>query len=87
MLIGQLCYLGYAAVYALPSMTFTVNGGPIRELGILEALYFSGITFTTIGYGDLAPVGWTRGLAVSEGLVGVLTVSAFLVSLVRRYCD
>ncbi len=87
LLLGLLCYLGYAAAYALPTMTFAVGGGSIRGLGIIDALYFSGITFTTIGYGDLAPVGWTRGLAVSEGLIGVLTVSAFLVSLVRRYCD
>ncbi len=37
-----------------------------------SAFYFSGITYTTIGYGDLVlPVGW-RMLAAVEGLTGIL---------------
>jgi hypothetical protein len=37
-----------------------------------SAFYFSGITYTTVGYGDLVlPVGW-RVLAAVEGLTGIL---------------
>jgi hypothetical protein len=37
-----------------------------------SALYFSGVTYTTIGYGDvLLPIGW-RFLGPVEGLAGIL---------------
>jgi RsiW-degrading membrane proteinase PrsW (M82 family) len=37
-----------------------------------SALYFSGVTYTTVGYGDLAlPEPW-RMLAPSEALIGIL---------------
>lgn len=52
-----------------------------------DALYFSGLTFTTIGYGDILPVYWMRGLAVLEGLLGIALSGAFLVSLTRRYIE
>ena len=85
---GLIGYLVFAvAYYAVPGMRFTLNGHSIGGIGILEAMYFSGITFTTIGYGDLSPLGLARFLAVIEGLFGLLTGSAFLVSLVRGYCD
>jgi len=41
-----------------------------------SAVYFSGVTFLTIGYGDIvADGGGSRILAVVEGLMGVLTVA------------
>lgn len=52
-----------------------------------EALYFSGLTFTTIGYGDITPMGFARFLAVLEGLLGIVLSSALLVSLTRRHIE
>ena len=68
-------------------MTFVKNTVQFHGLEFLESLYFSGITFTTIGYGDIAPIGVTRFIAVIEGFLGVLLISSFLVSLVRRFAD
>jgi len=52
--------------------------------GFLQALYFSFVTQTTVGYGDLtAAGGFGRALAVLEALIGQLylvTVIALLVS-------
>lgn len=56
-------------------------------LRLPEALYFSCITFTTIGYGDLAPIGLARFIAVVEGLLGITLVSSFVVALVKRYVE
>jgi len=52
-----------------------------------EALYFSGVTFSTLGYGDHAPTGWLEPFAVAEALLGILLSSSFVVSLTRRYVD
>ena len=41
-----------------------------------SAVYFSGVTFLTIGYGDIvAEGGGSRILAVVEGLMGILTTA------------
>lgn len=42
---------------------------PIRNLGTI--LYFNFVTILTVGYGDLAPVGIGRFLAVVEALTGI----------------
>jgi hypothetical protein len=42
----------------------------------VSAIYFSGVTFLTIGYGDIVPQGdFSRILAVVEGLNGILTTA------------
>ena len=55
--------------------------------GVEEALYFSTVTYASIGYGDLLmPKPW-RILAAIEGVVGVIMLgwsTAFLVSLLAQ---
>jgi hypothetical protein len=48
---------------------------------LFESLYYSGITFTTIGYGDMSPIGIImKALSVIQGFIGVsLTVLAGIV--------
>ncbi len=53
---------------------------------VKTCLYFSVVTFTTLGYGDLAPepqVG--RILASAEAALGFVLMSLFLVCIVRKY--
>lgn len=52
--------------------TLLIRGGPVRELSVWEAVYFSATTTFTIGYGDITPVGWCRWIAVVEGFCGYL---------------
>lgn len=61
--------------------------GQVKVETFCEALYFSGLTFTTIGYGDITPMGFARILAVLEGLFGIVLSSALVVSLVRRHIE
>ena len=57
--------------------------GPVRDLG--TALYFSTITFTSAGYGDVLPVSdVARALAGSEALIGVFMISLFVFVFCRR---
>ena len=53
-----------------------------------QALYYSAVTFTTIGYGDyVSEEPLVRIISVFEGMLGVLFGGAFLVALTRTYLD
>ena len=80
-----LLILGYALVYwpHLPA-DFNVQE-KAQSPRTIEALYFSGITFTTLGHLDIAPRSTSmRLLALSEALIGFGFISlavTYLVSL------
>jgi hypothetical protein len=42
--------------------------------GFLDAIYLSAITFTTVGFGDLAPVGPIRFMCGTEALTGFVLI-------------
>ena len=42
---------------------------------IFDSVYFSAITYTTVGYGDVAPVGSLRFLAGTEALAGLVMIA------------
>lgn len=51
---------------------------------LLKSLYFSVVTFATLGYGDIQPIGmWSRVLASVETILGSL-LSALLVFVLAR---
>ncbi len=77
-LIGLLFAFFYLAVSDLRDGPFFAQPGPHPES---EYLYYSFVTLTTLGFGDLSPaVGLPQALTVFEALVG----SIFLVVLVAR---
>lgn len=51
-----------------------------------DLLYFSVVTMTTLGYGDITPISYsTRMLATGEALLGQLFVAIFIARLVGLY--
>ena len=52
--------------------------------GLPSALYCSFVTATTLGYGDLAPLGASRILAVLEAATGLLVFGALVSKFVSR---
>jgi ion channel/pentapeptide repeat protein len=51
----------------------------------LNSLYFSVVTYTTLGYGDIAPtLGVSRFLAAFEALIGGFTLALFVVVFVKK---
>ncbi|WP_223424123.1 ion channel [Alcanivorax limicola] len=51
----------------------SINGYP--EVDLLDAVYFSAATYTTVGWGDLAAAGHIRFLAGTEALVGFMMIT------------
>ena len=73
--------LVYACVYN--SLTLVGPGGEIHG-SFFESLYFSTVTFTTLGYGDLRPHGWARAVAASEAILGAFVMALFIFVFCRR---
>ena len=55
--------------------------------GVMTALYFSFVTATSVGYGDVVPMGAIRIVAVAEAITGLLIFGAVVAKLVSRRQD
>lgn len=62
-----------------------LTGGFVQKIDLFESFYLSIITYTTVGFGDYLPMGWTRGVAAVEALSGIFLTPLFLIALTRRY--
>ena len=73
-------------VYALIFWTTgaITRGEPVYAPTFMESLYFSVVTFTTLGYGDYHPKSAYQTLAVSEALIGAFILAFFVVVVSRR---
>lgn len=47
-------------------------------------LYYSVVTFTTLGYGDFTPIGLSRAIAAFEAFTGSFTIALFVVVFVKK---
>ena len=85
LLLGMQWFALYSAIDAFYPGSFLYNatlGADHRS----ELLYFSLITLSTIGYGDIVPLhGEVRMLAALEGVTGVLYVAITVAILVSAY--
>ena len=59
-------------------------GNPDQLSVLMQSFYHSGITFFTIGYGDVYPQGVSRIFSGIEGFMGVFMMSYFTVAFVRK---
>ncbi len=57
----------------------------IFKPNFFQALYFSVITVTTVGYGDITPVGMAKLIAMAEVLCGIFIIPVFIVGLSRKF--
>lgn len=85
-LISILFTWGFTALIFWLMAIFGVNTFAKPTTCFLDCLYFSGITFLTIGYGDIQPQHIvTKLLATVEGFLGVFFIAMLTVSVFRKY--
>ena len=68
----------FACIYHFASNgTSYLARGEVRVTDFVDALYFSGVTLLTVGYGDIVPRGDFRFTAVAEVYGGTLFIFSF----------
>ncbi|MCA9178398.1 MAG: two pore domain potassium channel family protein [Planctomycetales bacterium] len=74
-----------SAFYLIPNALKTDDPEFVPTFG--DALYFSLVTVTTVGYGDIAPSGFGRVLVGIETLFGLLMAGLFINALWERQSE
>ncbi len=84
LLIGLVFACLYELLHRLDPGAFLHHGAPASEVGeVASYLFFSFVTLTTTGYGDIVPVHpIARSLAILEALTGQLYLAILLARLV-----
>jgi hypothetical protein len=84
LMLGLLWASLYLAIDAFHPGSIQIAGNPAER--DTNLLYFSLITLSTVGYGDIVPLGGeARMLAALEGMTGVLYIAITVALLVSRF--
>jgi len=85
LLLGMQWFALYSAIEVISPGSILHNGAAVTGRSS-ELLYFSLVTLSTIGYGDIVPLhGEVRILAALEGVTGVLYIAITVALLVSAY--
>jgi hypothetical protein len=75
----------YMLLEQLAPGSFRFGGSPARQLTWVDISYFSFVTLTTIGYGDITPFGDVRALVLLEGIIGAMYPTVLIGRLLASY--
>jgi hypothetical protein len=88
LMLGLLWALAYSLVAELTPNSFSFNAATTSHHGMagFNSFYFSFVTLSTVGYGDITPVSRVaRMLAAVEAMTGLLYVAVLVARLVSLY--
>ncbi len=88
LLAGYFFALFYLIIEDLARGSFLLQSVGLMEgkFALQQAVYFSFVTLSTLGYGDIVPVSpVARGLAVGEAILGQLYLAVLVARLVGGY--
>ena len=81
-----LCGAGYWLIGVAGDRSLVEAGAPIGTdlKGLVSAIYFSFVTATSVGYGDVLPIGFARAIAVAEAVSALLIFGAVVAKFVSH---
>jgi rhodanese-related sulfurtransferase len=84
-----LCGAGYWLFGVVGDRGLVEAGRPIGTdlKGLVSAIYFSFVTATSVGYGDVLPIGFARAVAVAEAVSALLIFGAVIAKFVSHRQD
>ncbi len=83
--ISSLFYYVFGLRFAGEYQVFSIHTSlESNIIFFFECLYYSVVTFTTLGYGDFIPVGLSRLVAAIEAFTGSFTIALFVVVFVKK---
>ncbi len=86
LLLGTAWSVVYAMWYALDPTAFVAVGEEVGVLTSHDWIYFSFVTLTTLGYGDIVPVAQgVKTLAIIQAIVGQFYLAILVAGLVSAY--
>jgi len=88
LMMGILWMFAYLLVASLQPDAFVFHSGPPSErlMEGFNALYFSLVTLSTVGFGDITPISrFARMLAVAEASTGIIYLTVVIARLVALY--
>ena len=86
LLLGALFVPLFGALETFAPGSFVDTQRPDAPVVWQQLIYYSYVTLTTLGYGDILPVSsWARSLASLEAVVGVLYLAILMARLVGLY--
>lgn len=82
----MLCGFGYWIAMVGGVHWLVEQGSPIKAdlSGLGSVIYFSFVTATSVGYGDIVPIGFGRVLAVIESVTALLVFGAVIAKFVSH---
>jgi potassium channel LctB len=84
--------IGFACLYYLlslekPILKINDPTDEVAEVTFLDALYFSGVTMLSVGYGDLVPIGSARFFSLVQAALGLLLPTVYFVKALTETND
>jgi len=84
-LFCALCYFFTGLSYSNQIHQFNFSNHFEQNINLLlNCIYYSVVTFTTLGYGDFIPIGYSKAVAAIEAFTGSFTIALFVVVFVKK---